>query len=153
MMLAYIERTSTLTNLTVDSTNWRRVVLSTLILASKVWEDQAVWNVDFLSVFPTVTVKDLGQLEKILLRLLQYNVSLKSSLYTKYYFELRSLNEESFPLEPLNKEGAKRLEANSQSEEERYKEEMNAQSQRLVRSKSLNELDIDKKNTPLVVIN
>ena len=78
-----------------------------------VWEDQAVWNVDFLTVFPSVSVKDLGQLEKVLLRLLQYNVSLKASLYAKYYFELRALaerNEKNFPVAPLDKEGATRLE-------------------------------------------
>ena len=43
----------------------------------------------------------------------RYNVSLKASLYAKYYFELRSLAQADgrhFPLEPLDKEGSKRLE-------------------------------------------
>lgn len=36
MCLAYVERMITLTGLTLDPVNWRRIVLSALILASKV---------------------------------------------------------------------------------------------------------------------
>lgn len=77
------------------------------------WEDQAVWNVDFLNVFPNLTVDDLNQLERHYLNSLQFNVSLKASVYAKYYFELRALSErdsQHFPLKPLDKEGQKRLE-------------------------------------------
>jgi hypothetical protein len=130
LCLAYIERIISLTGLTLTPANWRRVTLSALILASKVWEDQAVWNVDFLSVFPCVTVEDLGKLEKVILNFLGFNVSLKASLYAKYYFELRSLaeNEHEFTLEPLSKEAAERLEQRSEekeisvrSQQEKYK--------------------------------
>eukprot|EP00168_Porphyra_purpurea_P004587 TRINITY_DN15597_c0_g1_i1.p1 TRINITY_DN15597_c0_g1~~TRINITY_DN15597_c0_g1_i1.p1 ORF type:complete len:289 (+),score=67.17 TRINITY_DN15597_c0_g1_i1:28-867(+) len=152
MMLAYIERIRTSAKVTMDSTNWRRVLLSTLILASKVWEDQAVWNVDFLSVFPNVDVKDLGQLEKVLLRLIQYNVSLSASVYAQYYFELRSLaeeNEQTLPLKPLDKEGARRLETRSQTEEDKAKERF--ASEKMPRSKSLNEMQGSLKSPPVIL--
>jgi len=80
---------------------------------SPVWEDLAVWNVDFISIFKNLSIKDLGVLEKQLLRLLEYNVSVPSSLYAKYYFELRELAEKdakTFPLTPLDKERAEKLE-------------------------------------------
>jgi len=153
MTLAYIERAIKLTGLTVDASNWRRVVLSTLILASKVWEDQAVWNVDFCSVFPHVTATDLAQLEKVLLRLLQFNVSLKSSDYTKYYFELREFAERdsrNFPLKPLDKAGAQKLESRSASEEEKARARMDTE--KLPRSRSLDELQNSLKS-PRVVLN
>jgi hypothetical protein len=57
MCLAYMDRLVTSTAVRMHASNWRRLVLSALILASKVWEDQAVWNIDFLSVFPLVSVK------------------------------------------------------------------------------------------------
>ena len=41
---------------------------------------------------------------------------MKSSLYAKYYFELRALfkdNEKEFPLKPINKQEADRLEVRS----------------------------------------
>jgi hypothetical protein len=49
-----------------------------------VWEDQAVWNVDFLELFPLATPNDLGQLEKKLLSLLGFDVSLKASEYVHF---------------------------------------------------------------------
>jgi len=150
MMLAYIERMISLTGITIDSSNWRRVLLSTLILASKVWEDQAVWNVDFCSVFPNVTTQDLGQLEKVLLRLLQYNVSLQSGHYTKYYFELRELaGSRHFPLKPLDREGAKRLESRSATEEENARNNRDEEGGSLPRSKSLDRLQ-KQKSRPLL---
>jgi len=151
MTLAYIERIISVTGLTLDAANWRRVVLSTLILASKVWEDQAVWNVDFCSVFPHVTAQDLAQLEKVLLRLLQFNVTLKSSDYTKYYFELRGFAERdsrNFPLKPLDKAAAQKLESRSASEEEKARTQLGG----LPRSKSLESLTESVKS-PRVVLN
>lgn len=109
LSLAYTERLLETGKLTLISTNWRRVILSCIILASKVWEDQAVWNVDFVNVFPRLTVADLNRMEKIVLSLLQYNVSLHASLYAKYYFELRDLSDLDdgiFPLKPLDPRSA-----------------------------------------------
>jgi len=152
MMLAYIERIIQLTGITIDPSNWRRVVLSTLILASKVWEDQAVWNVDFCSVFPHVTTQDLGSLEKVLLRLLQYNVSLNAGLYAKYYFELRELaGSRQFPLKPLDREGAKRLESRSATEEENARSAGQQESEQIPRSRSLDELK--KHKSPPAILN
>ncbi len=48
-----------------------------------------MWNVDFLSVFPNVSVKDLNALERKFLEVLSYNVGMKASEYAKYYFDLR----------------------------------------------------------------
>lgn len=124
LCLAYIERLIANTKITLHGTNWRRVTLGALILASKVWEDQAVWNVDFLSVFPNVNVNDLNKLEKYFLGLLTYNVSLKASEYCKYYFELRELAEKdskSFPLLPLTTADAQRLEQRAIETERRVK--------------------------------
>ncbi|KYQ92846.1 cyclin domain-containing protein [Tieghemostelium lacteum] len=124
MCLAYIERIITFTGATLNACTWRRIVLSALILASKVWEDQSVWNVDFLPVFDNLTAADLNNLERQFLALLQYNVSLTASIYAKYYFELRTfsqLDSAHFPLNPLDKEGVKRLEDHSKASEYRVK--------------------------------
>jgi len=94
--------------------NWKRIILAALILASKVWEDQAVWNVDFLELFPLATPNDLGQLEKKILSLLSFDVSLSASDYARIYFDLRAQStatEEHFlELKPLNKDGESSLE-------------------------------------------
>jgi len=146
MCLAYIERMITLTGLTLDPVNWRRIVLSALILASKVWEDQSVWNVDFLPVFDNLTAQDLNKLERQFLALLQYNVSLTASLYAKYYFELRTfskLDSTHFPLQPLDKLNAKRLEDHSQASEYRVRT--------FKRSASVDQLTPVNAHTPAVL--
>jgi Cyclin, N-terminal domain len=120
LTLAYIERIMENSTVRLRANNWRRITLSAIILASKVWEDQAVWNVDFLNAFPCLTVKDLGQLEKKYLSLLSFNVSLSGSQYARYYFDLRELSDKeptAFPLQPLDKNGQKRLEDRSRKHE------------------------------------
>jgi hypothetical protein len=93
MALAYIDRLLSLTSLHLHASNWRRITLGALILASKVWEDLAVWNADFLQVFPNISVDDLNRLERQFLNAIQYMVTLKSSVYTKYFLELSTLSE------------------------------------------------------------
>ena len=104
-------------------------MLGALILATKgksvpvtiltdflVWEEDAVWNADFIDVFPNLTVRDLNLLERTWLDLLQYNVEVSASQYAKYYFELRALSEidsRHFPLKPMDQEASKRLERRS----------------------------------------
>jgi hypothetical protein len=124
MGIGYLKRIMETAHLKIYTFNWRRVILACLILASKVWEDQAVWNVDFIDMFPATTPYDLGQMEKKLLGLLTFDVSLKASSYAQIYFDLRAESnstEEHFrELKPLDKEGQDRLELNSSNYGEKH---------------------------------
>lgn len=54
-----------------------------------------------------------NEMERHFLELLQFNINVPASVYAKYYFDLRSLaddNNLSFPLEPLSKKRAQKLE-------------------------------------------
>ncbi|EGD83136.1 CCNYL1 protein [Salpingoeca rosetta] len=115
--LVYVNRLIAYTSLTLHASTWKRVVLGAILLASKVWDDQAVWNVDFCSMLPSVAVEDMNDLERTFLEMLDFNIDVDSCVYAKYYFELRALAEKfekDFPLKPLNKDQAKRLEALSE---------------------------------------
>ena len=55
----YLERTILHSDITFSTSNWARWLLGAAIMTSKVWEDQAVWNVDFCQLFPNLDVSDL----------------------------------------------------------------------------------------------
>ncbi|XP_057407951.1 cyclin-Y-like protein 1 isoform X1 [Balaenoptera acutorostrata] len=123
--LVYLERLLTYAEIDICPTNWKRIVLGAILLASKVWDDQAVWNVDYCQILKDVTVEDMNEMERHFLELLQFNINVPFSVYAKYYFDLRSLADDNnlnvlFP--PLSKERAQNLEAISRLCDDKYKD-------------------------------
>lgn len=90
MAVAYIRRLLTETGLMITRLTYRRLILGCLVLASKVWEDYSVWNCDFADVCPKSSSSSLAELERTLLKLLSYDVSLDSSEYARVYYDLRA---------------------------------------------------------------
>ena len=61
------------------------------MLAQKVWDDEHYTNADFAFVYPFFNTTQINQLELEFLRLIKYSLTIKSSIYLKYYLELRTL--------------------------------------------------------------
>eukprot|EP00522_Entomoneis_paludosa_P005667 CAMPEP_0172455718 /NCGR_PEP_ID=MMETSP1065-20121228/12209_1 /TAXON_ID=265537 /ORGANISM="Amphiprora paludosa, Strain CCMP125" /LENGTH=950 /DNA_ID=CAMNT_0013208187 /DNA_START=298 /DNA_END=3150 /DNA_ORIENTATION=- len=123
MSLIYVERLikNTRGNLRPRATNWRSVLFSCMVLASKVWDDLSMWNGDFSQTCPagvTFTLQRINELELAVLDALEYIVKVPASEYAKYYFLLRSMliksglgGEDLNEMNPLDVDGARRLQA------------------------------------------
>lgn len=120
--LIYVERLIKSTNgiLAPTPQNWRSLLFSCMVMASKVWDDFSMWNYDFANVtahtsgFTMFTISRINELELALLKSLKHNVKVSASEYAKYYFLIRNMLLGSGlvkeDMEPLGKrEGSREL--------------------------------------------
>lgn len=97
--IIYVERVIKSTNgaLTPNPKNWRSLLFACMVLASKVWDDLSMWNIDFSNVsahtagLSSYTLKRINQLEIELLQCLKFDVKVPASEYAKYYFLIRTM--------------------------------------------------------------
>jgi len=89
--LVYMNRLINFYSLLLHTTNWRPLILVSLLVAQKVWDDRYLCTADFATIYPFFSKDELVKLELKFLQLIEYNVQIKGSTYAKYYFELRSL--------------------------------------------------------------
>jgi hypothetical protein len=102
-------------------------------MASKVWDDLSMWNVDFSQVYPSFDLARVNALELAMLEALKYVIRVSASEYAKYYFHLRSMmvklglqDRDANFIRPLDVAGARRLQLST----ERYEEVSAYQNQR-----------------------
>lgn len=90
--LVYLERLITDALVVLHPINWRRFVVIGLLMASKIWDDHSVHNSSIIkNAFPFFTVKDINDMEREFLTLLDFNLTISPKEYLEYYFSLRSL--------------------------------------------------------------
>lgn len=125
--LIYIEKLLTKTGILMNHWNWRRMMLISLTVASKVWDDESLENQHFPKAMPELSVKEINGLEKIFLEFIDYQLVIRGADYAKYYFILRSMGKEfeepeNIQMDPISYEGMQKLQKNSDKAEEVFKE-------------------------------
>jgi hypothetical protein len=123
--LVYLERLLTRTGILINEDNWRRLVLVSLCLASKIWDDDSLENEHFPKVMKDLTLKEINTFERIFLDLIGYDLVIKGAEYAKYYFILRSLAEQNdikMPLQPLSFDKIRNLQDSTAKAEMALKE-------------------------------
>jgi hypothetical protein len=91
--LIYVERLMEVAKVPLMANTWKPIIMCGLLLASKVWQDWASWNIEFASVYPQFSLDNINKLEVKFCKVIKWNLYISSSLYAKYYFALRSLLE------------------------------------------------------------
>jgi hypothetical protein len=90
--LVYVERLMDLSGLRLYPHNWRPVMLCGLLLASKIWQDMAAWNIEFSNIYPQFSLKNINRLERMFVQRLDWKLVVTGAEYAKHYFALRSMN-------------------------------------------------------------
>merc|ERR1740117_2403209 len=112
LTLFYLDRFSELSGVSVTPDNWRRLVITSMMLASKVWNDESFENIEFSQLCPLYTLDEINTFERIFLKCVGYNMAVKGSEYAKTYFLLRTLGAKDaaeFALQPLDPLRSSRL--------------------------------------------
>jgi len=110
--LFYLERFSMLSGVALTPDNWQRLTITSMMLASKVWNDESFENAEFAQLCPLYALEEINTFERIFLKAVGYDMSVKGSEYAKTYFMLRTLGAKDaadFGLDPLDGLRASRL--------------------------------------------
>ena len=91
LSLIYIERLIFNTGFIINSRNWRRIIFISLIIASKIWDDDSLENIHYSQVFTHLKIGEINLIERTFLELINYKVFVKFSEYIKYYFAIKNL--------------------------------------------------------------
>jgi hypothetical protein len=128
LCLVYLERFLTKTGVLMNHANWKRLTLISLILASKIWDDDSLENVHFPQVLPDITLKEISSLEKVFLSLIDFDLMIRGSEYAKYYFVLKTFADSfnsTLPMGPLPVEKMSQLQNNTVKAESELRDRYN----------------------------
>lgn len=110
--LFYMDRFCTRSGVSVTPDNWQRLLITCMMLASKVWDDESFENIEFAQLCPLYTLEEINRFEMVFLKCIDYDVSCKGSDYAKTYFLLRTLGAKDSPefgLAPMDPVRASRM--------------------------------------------
>lgn len=87
--LVYIERFIFNSGILLTSRNWKRLLFTSMIIASKFWDDDSFENNHFSQVFNHLSIGEINLMERTFLELINYKTYIKFSEYFKYFFIIK----------------------------------------------------------------
>lgn len=89
--LIYTERLMKKRYIDLTLRNWKPIMIASILIASKVWDDLCSWNIEFSNLISILTLANINKLEGLYLDAIQYDLYISTSEYAKYYFALHGL--------------------------------------------------------------
>ena len=72
--------------------NWKPLLFTAILLASKFWEDIYFWNVDYVDALAIYNLKSINRMESEFVSLCEYNLFVSADLYAQYYLAVREIS-------------------------------------------------------------
>jgi hypothetical protein len=80
--LIYLEKVMISGAIEMRYCNWKPLLFTGILLASKFWEDINFWNVDYVDALSIYNLKSINRMESEFLSLCEYNLFVSADLYT-----------------------------------------------------------------------
>ena len=87
--LIYLEKIMTTSRIEIRFSNWRPLVFTSILLASKFWEDICFWNIDYSEGLNFYPLKSINRMESEYLGLCNYDMYVSKEMYHSYYRAVR----------------------------------------------------------------
>ena len=82
IMMIYLEKLQKLHAFHLSGANWRPIALTALLLSTKTWDDQHVYNIEFSWAYPQYTLKTVNKMEVAYLEMIDWKMYFEPELYS-----------------------------------------------------------------------
>ena len=76
--------------------NWRPLLFTAILTASKFWEDFNVWNIDYVESIGLYSLKSINRMESEFLSLCGFHLFVSAELYNQYYIAVKDVSNNIF---------------------------------------------------------
>ena len=83
--LIYLEKLLLKSKVEIRYSNWKAILFTSILLASKFWEDICFWNVDYVEALGLYPLKSVNRMESEFVALCDYNIYVSAQMYENYY--------------------------------------------------------------------
>jgi len=100
--VVYLDRFSEQSGIAFSADNWRRLIFTSLILASKVWDEMPFDTEELAQISEMYSLDELSALERVFLQALEFNLSVHDTEYAKIQRRLHKFGSKlSMPVDIL----------------------------------------------------
>ena len=103
--LIYLEKIMINGEIEIRFCNWKPLIFTAILLASKFWEDINFWNFDYVDALGLYPLKSINRMESEFLSLCDYNLFVSAELYIQYSVAVREINNQIYTKQ-MNPSGA-----------------------------------------------
>lgn len=90
--LIYLETIMKQARIEIRNINWKPLVFTAILLASKFWEDISFWNIDYVDRLDLYPLKSINRMESEFLSLCNYNIYVPAELYSEYQAVIKEVS-------------------------------------------------------------